>query len=51
MSLLLTIAKRIGYAALLLVAVLVLNFTLLHLAPGDAAETIAGEAAAPRRRC
>lgn len=43
MSLLLTIAKRLGYAVILLVAVLVLNFTLLHLAPGDAAETIAGE--------
>ena len=38
------IAKRLGYALVLLLAVLVLNFTLLHLAPGDAAETIAGEA-------
>ena len=43
MSFLLTIVKRLGYAVILLVAVLVLNFTLLHLAPGDAAETIAGE--------
>ena len=39
-----TIAKRLGYALVLLFAVLVLNFTLLYLAPGDAAETIAGEA-------
>ena len=38
------IAKRLGYALVLLFAVLVLNFTLLYLAPGDAAETIAGEA-------
>lgn len=38
------LAKRLGYALALLFAVLVLNFTLLHLAPGDAAETIAGEA-------
>lgn len=38
------IAKRLGYAVALLFAVLVLNFTLLYLAPGDAAETIAGEA-------
>ena len=38
------IAKRLGYALVLLLAVLVLNFTLLYLAPGDAAETIAGEA-------
>ncbi len=38
------IAKRLGYALALLFAVLVLNFTLLYLAPGDAAETIAGEA-------
>ncbi|MYK60116.1 MAG: ABC transporter permease [Rhodospirillaceae bacterium] len=38
------IAKRLGIAVALLFAVLVLNFTLLYLAPGDAAETIAGEA-------
>lgn len=32
---------RILYAALLLVAVLVLNFSLMHAAPGDVADTIA----------
>ena len=34
---------RIGYGLLLLVAVLVLNFILMSLAPGDIADTIAGE--------
>ncbi len=38
-----TTAKRIGYGLLLLVAVLVLNFALMSLAPGDIADTIAGE--------
>jgi len=37
------VVKRVVYALILLLAVLVLNFTLLHLAPGDVAETIAGE--------
>ena len=32
---------RVFYAALLLVAVLVLNFSLMHAAPGDVADTIA----------
>ena len=32
---------RIFYAIILLFAVLVLNFTLIHLAPGDVADTIA----------
>lgn len=31
---------RAGYAAALLTAVLVLNFSLMHLAPGDVADTI-----------
>ena len=35
--------KRIGYGLLLLIAVLVLNFILMSLAPGDIADTIAGE--------
>lgn len=35
------ILQRILYAALLLIAVLVLNFSMLHLAPGDVADTIA----------
>lgn len=36
-----TIATRLFYAVVLLMAVLVLNFTLIHLAPGDVADTIA----------
>lgn len=35
------IATRLFYAVVLLLAVLVLNFTLIHLAPGDVADTIA----------
>ena len=35
--------KRIIYAILLLLAVLVLNFSLIHIAPGDPADVIAGE--------
>ena len=34
------IVNRLVYAFLLLLAVLVLNFTLMHLAPGDVADTI-----------
>ena len=34
-------AMRVFYAVVLLLAVLVLNFTLMHLAPGDVADTIA----------
>ena len=37
------VLQRVGYAVLLLVAVLVLNFTLINLAPGDIADTIAGD--------
>lgn len=37
------IGKRILYAVLLLLAVLVLNFTLIQLAPGDIVQTIAGQ--------
>lgn len=37
------LGKRIAYAMLLLLAVLVLNFVLIHLAPGDIADTIAGD--------
>lgn len=43
MGLLTTFFKRIIYATLLLLAVLVLNFMLIHMAPGDPAEVIAGE--------
>lgn len=34
-------AVRIFYAIMLLIAVLVLNFSLIHMAPGDVADTIA----------
>lgn len=37
------LAKRVGYGLLLLLAVLVLNFVLISLAPGDVADTIAGD--------
>ena len=37
------VTRRLGYAALLLLAVLVLNFLLVNLAPGDVADTIAGD--------
>jgi peptide/nickel transport system permease protein len=36
--------RRLAHAAVLLACVLVLDFTLLHLAPGDAADAMAGEA-------
>ena len=35
------VATRIFYAIILLLAVLVLNFTLIHFAPGDVVDTIA----------
>jgi peptide/nickel transport system permease protein len=35
------VATRIFYAIILLLAVLVLNFSLIHLAPGDVVDTIA----------
>ena len=39
----LALGSRLLNAALLLLAVLVLNFMLIHLAPGDPAQVIAGE--------
>lgn len=42
MNLLRLLASRLGQALLLLVAVVVLNFALVHAAPGDPVETIAG---------
>ena len=36
--------KRAGFGLVLLIAVLVLNFGLMHLAPGDVADTIAQDA-------
>nr|WP_279432727.1 ABC transporter permease [Paracoccus alkanivorans] len=41
MHLLRTTAIRLFYAVILLMAVLLLNFTMMHLAPGDVADTIA----------
>lgn len=41
MKFIIPIAQRIFYAVALLIAVLVLNFSMLHLAPGDIADTIA----------
>ncbi|WP_179381651.1 ABC transporter permease family protein [Jannaschia marina] len=43
-AILTTLLKRLGYAAALLLAVIVLNFTMIHLAPGDVADTIAADA-------
>ncbi|OUR76950.1 ABC transporter permease [Alphaproteobacteria bacterium 46_93_T64] len=43
MDLALTLSRRLLHAALLILAVLVLNFLLIHLAPGDPADVIAGE--------
>ncbi len=40
MSFLQNFCVRVFYAAVLLLAVLVLNFSLMHLAPGDVADTI-----------
>ncbi len=43
MKLWVSIIERIGYGLLLLIAVLVLNFVLISIAPGDIADTIAGD--------
>ncbi len=43
MQILSLLVRRLIYAAILVLAVLVLNFLLIHLAPGDPAEVIAGE--------
>lgn len=40
MATLQSLLTRIVYAVILLVAVLVLNFSMMHLAPGDVADTI-----------
>ncbi len=36
--------KRIGFGVVLLFIVLILNFLMMHLAPGDIADTIAIDA-------
>lgn len=43
MALILFVLKRLFYAAALVLAVLVLNFMLIRLAPGDPTETLAGQ--------
>jgi len=43
MSFLSALIKRLAWSALLIMAVLVLNFLLIHMAPGDPADVIAGE--------
>lgn len=43
MKFLAVIAQRVFYAAALLLAVIIFNFILLSLVPGDIADTIAGE--------
>ena len=43
MSILTPLVRRGGNGLALLLAVLVLNFTLIHIAPGDVADTIAGD--------
>lgn len=43
MGLVVAILKRTAYAILLLLCVLILNFMLIQLAPGDPAQVIAGE--------
>ena len=43
MSILALLVRRGGNGLALLLAVLILNFTLIHIAPGDVADTIAGD--------
>ena len=43
MKFLFTFLRKIIYSILLLLAVIVLNFLLLHIAPGDPVETLVGE--------
>jgi len=38
-----TLLRKLIYSAILLLAVIVLNFLLLHLAPGDPVDTLVGE--------
>lgn len=40
------VARRLGLAIPTILTIVVLNFALLHLAPGDAADVLAGEAGA-----
>jgi peptide/nickel transport system permease protein len=49
MKMLSVLAQRIGNAVVLLIAVVVFNYILLSLVPGDIAETIAGESGGASR--
>ena len=40
------VARRLGQGVVTILVIVVLNFVLLHLAPGDAADVLAGEAGA-----
>jgi peptide/nickel transport system permease protein len=40
------LGRRFAQAALLVLAIACINFALLHLAPGDAVDVLAGEAGA-----
>ena len=44
MQFLIITLKRAGFGLVLLAAVLALNFVLMHIAPGDVADTIAQDA-------
>lgn len=43
--------RRLAYGLVLMLGVVVLNFLLIRLAPGDPAVVIAGEMAAPPKKC
>ena len=43
MAPILFLAKRLFYAAILVIAVLVLSFLLIRIAPGDPVDTLAGQ--------
>ena len=43
MNIVMLLVRRGGNGLALLLAVLILNFTLIHIAPGDVADTIAGD--------
>ncbi|MBW1643286.1 MAG: ABC transporter permease [Deltaproteobacteria bacterium] len=43
MGILLAFVRKIIYSLLLLIAVIILNFLLIHLAPGDPVDTLVGE--------
>ena len=44
------VIRRIIYGLILIFAVILLNFFLIHIAPGDPAEMLAGEMGEPRKK-